>query len=204
MFVKICGITNREDALAAVEAGADALGFNFYRQSPRYISPTGAAVITEKLPSHVKRVGIFVAERPEFIASVAIQAGLDIAQLYRGAKCRGIPFWNVLASNDATDLVFDAALLEGNPDAILLDSPSPTLLGGTGHTFPWRVAREASERMGKKIILAGGLDESNVEQAIDEARPWGVDVCSRIETTPGRKDHLKMKRFIEAAHRVAV
>lgn len=197
MFVKICGITNREDALAAAEAGADAIGFNFYRDSPRYVSPTGVAVISAKLPRNVLRVGIFVDETPERIASISLEAGLDIAQLYGSSECPSLRVWRAVAIREA----FEIASIEGQVgEAFLLDTPSERLLGGTGQTFPWRIAREATEFTSKKIILAGGLDESNVQEAIEEARPWGVDVCSRIEKEPGRKDHQRMKRFVEAAH----
>lgn len=197
MFVKVCGITNREDALAAAEAGADAIGFNFYRDSPRYVSPTGAAVITAQLPRNTLRVGIFVDETPERIAAISIEAGIDIAQLYGISECPSLRVWRAVAIREATEI----ATVEGqNAEAFLLDTPSSELLGGTGRTFPWRVAREAAQLTTRKIILAGGLDESNVQQAIEEALPWGVDVCSRIEKEPGRKDHQRMKKFIEAAH----
>lgn len=197
MFVKICGITNRDDALAASDAGADALGFNFYRDSPRYIAPTGAAAITAKLPAHVLRVGIFVDQTPEQIAAISIEAGIDIAQLYGCSECPALRVWRALAIRDAAEI---AGVDAKNAEAFLLDTPSNGLLGGTGQTFRWQVAREAAELTSKKIILAGGLDEANVRQAIEEARPWGVDVCSRIEREPGRKDHIRMKLFIEAAH----
>lgn len=197
MFVKICGIANLDDALAAAEAGADALGFNFFRNSPRYISPTGAAVIAAKLRGDILKVGIFVNETPGNIASVSLEAGLDVAQLYGNFECPGLRVWRAVAIREATDI---ATAETQNAEALLLDTPSGRLFGGTGQTFPWRIAREAAKLTSRKIILAGGLDESNVEQAIEEAGPWGVDVCSRIEKEPGRKDHQRMKKFVEAAH----
>jgi phosphoribosylanthranilate isomerase len=194
MMVKICGITNREDALAAVEAGAGAIGLNFYRESPRYISPTGAATITANLPREVLKVGIFVDESPETITKIALQAGLDVAQLHGTSACLSLPAWRAV-NNEAGIVRFDAEHVE----AFLFDTPSDFLYGGTGVTFPWEIARGASLLTTKKIIIAGGLDETNVGTAIAEARPWGVDVCSRIEIEPGRKDHVRMRMFIQAA-----
>jgi phosphoribosylanthranilate isomerase len=191
MMVKICGITNREDALAAVEGGASAIGFNFYQRSPRYIDPECAAAVAEGLA--VLKVGVFVNESPARIAGIAQQAGLDVAQLH-GAETeagypRGIRVWKAARVDDN----FRITDLDGLPaEAFLLDSPGG---GGTGRTFDWSRAAGSSRR----IILAGGLDASNVKQAIAAARPWGVDACSRIESAPGRKDHLKMAQFLKEA-----
>jgi len=193
MMVKICGITNVEDAMAAAEAGASAIGFNFYRESPRYISPTGAAVIAEKIPGKIWKVGVFVDESPEFVAKIALQVGLDVAQLYGCADARGIRIWRACRANEslATYIVDDAV------EAILLDTPSEEFYGGTGLTFDWSKVKGLS----KKIVIAGGLDADNVQRAIQEAKPWGVDACSRLEKSPGLKDHEKMKQFVQAALR---
>ena len=191
MMVKICGITNREDAMAAVEAGASAIGFNFYRDSPRYISPTGAATIAEKIPSRVWKVGVFVDELPDSIAKIALDVGLDVAQLHGLADARGLRIWRACRAD-----AFVLALASGEAtEALLVDTPSDELYGGTGRTFDWRMARGIQ----KKIIIAGGLDASNVRQAIEEAQPWGVDACSRLEKSPGMKDHDKMRDFVKAA-----
>jgi phosphoribosylanthranilate isomerase len=191
MMVKICGITNREDALAAAEAGASALGFNFYRDSPRYISHTGAAMIAEKLPAGVWKVGVFVNESPETIARIAIEVGLDVAQLHGTSEARGIRIWRGATLNDSLlDYLNDETL-----EALLLDTPSDAQYGGTGLTFDWSRAKG----LPKKIIIAGGLDADNVRQAIEQAHPWGVDACSRIEKSAGLKDHEKMRAFIKAA-----
>ena len=195
MIVKICGITNQDDARAAVEAGASALGFNFYRHSPRYISPTGASLIGEKVPASVWKVGIFVDEAAPKIARIAIEAGLDIVQLHGEAQCSSFRSWRVYPVRDEIDL---ECLNEDDAEAVLLDTASVDLRGGTGLTFRWELAKRASDMTAKKIIIAGGLDETNVEQAIAAAAPWGVDACSRLEVSPGRKDHAKMKRFIQA------
>jgi phosphoribosylanthranilate isomerase len=191
MMVKICGITNRDDALAAVEAGASAIGFNFYRDSPRYISPTGAALIAEKLPASVWKVGVFVNDTTETVAKVALDAGLDVAQLHGTAEARGIRIWRARAARD-TPL---EGIADDDAEAILLDNPSAEHYGGTGITFDWWRARG----LPKNIVIAGGLDASNVRLAIEAAQPWGVDACSRIEKSPGLKDHEKMNKFVKAA-----
>jgi phosphoribosylanthranilate isomerase len=188
MMVKICGITNMEDAKAAIDAGASAIGFNFYRDSPRYISPTGASIIAEKVPQTVWKVGVFVNETGEYSAKIALQVGLDVAQLHGTAEARGIRIWRALPAG--APVIEDPTV-----EALLLDTPSDDLYGGTGQTFDWLSVRGLE----KKIIIAGGLDESNVREAIQGAQPWGVDACSRLEKSPGLKDHEKMRRFIEAA-----
>jgi phosphoribosylanthranilate isomerase len=192
MMVKICGITNRDDAMAAVEAGASAIGFNFYRDSPRYIAPSGAALIAEKIPANVWKVGIFVGEGSEAVAKIALKVGLDVAQLHGMSEARGIRVWRACRANDD----ISSGLSDGKVEALLLDAPSEgDEYGGTGRTFDWTRAKG----LPKKIIIAGGLDGSNVRSAIEEAQPWGVDACSRLEKSPGLKDHEKMREFIRAA-----
>jgi phosphoribosylanthranilate isomerase len=190
-MVKICGITNREDALVAAEAGASAIGFNFYRESPRYISPTGACMIAAKLPAEVWKVGIFVNETPETIARIALDAALDVAQLYGTSEARGIRIWRAFKANES----LLAHVNDETAEAILLDTPSEDLHGGTGTSFDWSRAKG----LPKHIIIAGGLDASNVRRAIEQAQPWGVDACSRLEKSPGRKDHEKVREFVKAA-----
>jgi phosphoribosylanthranilate isomerase len=191
MMVKICGITNRDDALAAVEAGASAIGFNFYHDSPRYISPTGASLIAEKIPAHVWKVGVFVNDTPETVARIALQTGLDVAQLHGTAEARGIRIWRACRANES--LV--SHIVDEMVEAVLVDTPSDDLYGGTGESFDWSCVKGRR----KNIIIAGGLDASNVLQAIEQAQPWGVDACSRLERSPGLKDHEKMQQFIKAA-----
>ena len=190
MMVKICGITNREDALAAVEAGASAIGFNFYRESPRYISHTGAAMIGEKIPANVWKVGVFVNETPEAIARIVLDAGLDVAQLHGSSQMRGMRIWQAVSAVGTV-----AGPLAESVEALLIDTPSNDAFGGTGKTWDWTQAPHPEQ----KIIIAGGLDANNVRTAIEQAKPWGVDACSRIEKPPGLKDHDKMRRFIAAA-----
>jgi len=192
-IVKICGITNPDDALASVAAGASAIGFNFWSGSPRYIQPGEAARIGALLPAGILRVGVFVDETAERVAATAREAGLDVVQLHGGpAALPDLRCWR------AYRVGADGALAIDNvhtAEAILLDTAAPGLRGGTGRTFPWEAARDLAWR----VVLAGGLDASNVREAIRAARPWGVDACSRLESSPGRKDHKKMKAFITAA-----
>jgi phosphoribosylanthranilate isomerase len=177
--------------MVAVEAGASAIGFNFYHDSPRYITPTGAAVISEKIPANVWKVGIFVNEYGLSVARIARHVGLDIVQLYGTSEARGIRIWRACrAGLVSTDYLTDKAI-----EAILLDTPAENAHGGTGRTFDWSQAKN----MNKNIVIAGGLDAENVRQAIQQAQPWGVDACSRLEKSPGIKDHDKMRKFIEAA-----
>lgn len=188
MMVKICGITNREDAVAAAEAGASALGFNFYRESPRAIAPERAADLGAGLA--VTKVGVFVNEPRETVARIMETAALDIAQVYGDALYPGLRIWRACRISGALNLPAD-----DSAEAFLLDGFSPTAYGGTGTTFNWSLAKGLPQR----IILAGGLDAGNIRAAIEQARPWGVDACSRLESSPGVKDHEKMKKFIEAA-----
>jgi phosphoribosylanthranilate isomerase len=194
MMVKICGITNREDALVSVESGAAALGFNFYPESPRYVPPERAKSIVEILPVTIWKVGVFVDEAPESALRIAAEAGMDVFQAYVNAEAypAGIRLWKVLRAGPE----FSPTNLEDpKAEAFLLDTPSEQLHGGTGKTFDWKSVRG----LPGKIVIAGGLDEKNVRRAIEEAEPWGVDACSRLEACPGRKDHLKLTRFLKAA-----
>jgi len=196
MMVKICGITNLEDGLAAAEAGAAALGFNFYRRSPRYIGPEDAARLAEALPAGVWKVGVFVNEPPADILRIRALVGLDVVQLHGDEPRDQWPRQSRLWRAIRVDETFDPALLEApEVEAFLLDAPSGEAYGGTGTRFDWKRA----VRAGGRVILAGGLDEENVVEAIRTVRPWGVDACSRLEAAPGRKDRPKMVRFIRAA-----
>ena len=193
MIVKVCGITNAADAAAAIGAGASAIGFNFYPRSPRYIAPEQAAAIAT--PGAL-RVGVFVNEPAARVAEIARAAALDIAQLHGDESPAeypaGIAVWKAARVGEG----FSFAPYEDSPaEALLLDGPAAELYGGAGRTFDWTLAA----RSRKRIIVAGGLDASNVARAIQLARPWGVDSCSRIESAPGIKDHRKMIDFILAA-----
>lgn len=190
MMVKICGITNPEDALAAVEGGASALGFNFWPRSARYLTPERARAITGKLPVGICKVGVFVDEKPEKVAAIAREAGLDVVQLHGREMAADFPtglhVWKAIRIGGD----FERATLEQYPaDALLLDGMA------NGVAFDWTLAAGIP----RKVIIAGGLDAGNVARAIEQARPWGVDACSRLESAPGRKDLLKMRQFLKAA-----
>ncbi len=197
MFVKVCGITNREDAEAAVALGATALGFNFYRKSPRYAEPDSLEWVCE-LPSHVWKVGVFVNEDPAVIRRIVAQLKLDVVQLHgdeQPGDCpRDLRVWKAIR----VDYAFDASRVKKYPvEAILLDGPAGKAYGGTGLTFDWTVAAG----LPVKVVVSGGLHAGNVLTAIECIRPWGVDVCSRIEKSPGKKDHASMAEFLKVALR---
>jgi len=197
MFVKVCGITNREDAEAAIELGATALGFNFYRKSPRFIDPAKLGWVAE-LPSHVWKVGVFVNEDVASIRQIANALKLDVIQLHgdeQPADCpRDLRVWKAIR----VDYAFDSSRVRKYPaEAILLDGPAGRAYGGAGLTFDWTVAAG----LPVKVVVSGGLHAGNVLTAIECIRPWGVDVCSRIEKSPGKKDHASMAEFFKVALR---
>ena len=200
-LIKICGITNASDALAAVEAGADLLGFNFYPKSPRYVSPDEARRIVEMLPESVARVGVFVnADAPETVARIVSESGVGAAQLHGDetpefcARLGGVSV--IKALRVGRGFSFERALLY-KTDALLLDAYDKDAFGGTGRTFDWSLARAAREVV-PKLFLAGGLTPENVAEAIRAVGPFAVDVCSGVETSPGRKSHSLMRHFVEA------
>ena len=193
MILKVCGITNQPDADAAIAAGATAIGFNFYPKSPRYLAPDLAARVAT--PGAL-RVGVFVNEPAERIADIARIAALDVAQLHGDETPDRYPAAIAVWKAARISPDFDFSQLDDCPaEALLLDGPAAVLYGGAGLSFDWTLARDARHR----IIVAGGLDASNVARAIALAQPWGVDSCSRIESSPGKKDHIKMIDFLHAA-----
>lgn len=202
--IKICGITRLDDALLAVKLGADLLGFNFYEKSPRYVSPELASSIIKEIPKEVGIVGVFVNETVETIARIASEVGLDAIQLHGDEEA---PFINEVRQLTGLEVIkairvspdFELDKIAEYPvDAILLDSYSAKERGGTGTTFKWKIAYEAQFSIDGVVYLAGGLSPENVSLAIREARPFGVDVCSGVESEPGKKDPTKLKQFIEA------
>jgi phosphoribosylanthranilate isomerase len=194
MILKICGITNSEDAEAAIEGGANAIGFNFYARSPRYVAPERAAQIASG--AGIRRVGVFVNEARARVEKIARIAGLGVAQLHGDETAAeypgGMSVWKAARVGPGFDF---SAFADCPVDAIVLDGAGGELYGGAGKPFDWGLAVGAPRR----IVLAGGLDASNVAEAIAIVHPWGVDACSRIETEPGRKDHYKMREFLKAA-----
>ena len=194
MIIKICGIKTLEDALVCIQEGADALGFNFYPKSPRYIRPELVSAISGEIPTHILRVGVFVNEIPSTMASIVREADLDIVQIHGGGKApRGARLWRAL--NLGSDFVAADVEREANAEAFVLDSPAPGVFGGTGKTFDWTKIPVLK----KKIVLAGGLSAANVAEAVRIVKPWGVDACSKLEYEPGKKDFAKVTAFIRAA-----
>src|SRR5713226_348075 len=202
--VKICGITNAADALAAIDAGANLLGFNFYAKSPRHITEAEAAKIRPELPKKVKAVGIFVNASPAEVAALHKSLKLDAAQLHGDESpetaaeiARSIPV--IRAFRVEPD--FPLATLDAYPDAFafLFDAAHTGQYGGTGRTTDWALARRAA--LTSRIILAGGLKVENVAAAIRLVRPFAVDVASGVESKPGKKDHGKLRDFIQEVRR---
>jgi phosphoribosylanthranilate isomerase len=188
MMVKVCGITRREDALVAAEAGASALGFIFYPKSPRYVTPEKARELGEGIQAW--KVGVFVDESSELIESVMESAKLDVAQIYGPLPERySMRIWQALRVPDAGAFTWNP----GDGEALFLDGAA------NGVAFDWRTAFGAAE----KTIIAGGLNPSNVAEAIRIAQPWGVDASSGLEITPGIKDHEKVRQFIKAAQELS-
>lgn len=198
--VKICGMTNLEDALAAVEAGADALGFVFYEASPRHIPISTAAGIIRKLPPFVIKTGVFVNAPEETVVRAASDCGLNLLQFHGDEApdyCVGFGLMSMKAFRVEGPESLEK-LRDYPTDAWLLDACAPGKVGGTGERFDWTLAAQA-QALGRPIFLAGGLTPENVASAISQVRPYGVDVSSGVEAAPGRKDHEKIRRFIEAA-----
>ncbi len=198
--VKICGITNAEDGLAAAAAGADALGFVFHEPSPRSITIADAAAIIRELPPLILKVGVFVNAPADFVVRAIGDCGLNLLQFHGEESpdyCMqfGLMSMKAFRIRDATSL---AQLKDYSTDAWLLDAYSAGKVGGTGAQFNWDLALEAKS-WGRPIFLAGGLTPENVADAVQLVRPFGVDVSSGVEASPGRKDHGKVRAFIKAA-----
>ena len=198
--IKICGITNLADARLAVELGADALGFIFYRQSKRSVAPVLAAEICRALPPFVTKVGVFVNETSTGIQQVLTDCRLDVVQLHGEELpgfCRQLPV-KVIKAIRVRDADSLRTAAEYDVDALLLDTYTAEQWGGTGQTFDWSLVQQAKAGLRSPIILSGGLTPENVGGAIRQAEPFAVDVASGVESAPGRKDPEKLRRFIKA------
>lgn len=200
--VKICGITNLEDAALAVDLGADALGFIFYKDSPRYVREDIAKEIIRRLPPFVSVVGVFVDEKRDVIKEITEFCCLDLLQFHGDESpdfCAHFDKRLIKAFRvkEKKDLEF-ISLYKVN--AVLLDTYYEDLYGGGGKTFNWQLAVEA-KRFSNRVILAGGLSPDNISQAIQAVNPFGVDVSSGVESEPGKKDHGKVKEFIKRVKR---
>jgi phosphoribosylanthranilate isomerase len=202
-LIKICGITSLDDAHAAVAAGADALGFNFYKPSPRYITPESAREIIDTLPDSILTVGVFVNEEsPETVSAIADRSGIKAVQLHGEESpdyCRAL---NPVIKNFSVSTSFDIDQISAyEVDAIMLDTKDNRLHGGTGRVFDWSIAQQVS-RIFPKLFLAGGLSPENVREAIEMVQPYAVDACSSLEDKPGIKNHERMRIFVNAVRSV--
>lgn len=212
VWVKICGTTNLEDAQAAVDAGADALGFIF-AESPRRVEPAMARDIVRSLPEHVEKVGVFVNEPAERIRGIVSEVGLTGVQLH-GYKTLDVSTTLKAQAGSPGELqvtfvlpmprsgeIGEGLIQFGNVDRVLFDTAVEGRRGGSGQMWNWKMGKEFLELVGHhaKVVIAGGLTPSNVADAIRTLHPWGVDVVSGVEREPGKKDHEKVRAFIKAA-----
>ncbi|WP_298439520.1 phosphoribosylanthranilate isomerase [Geobacter sp.] len=197
--VKICGITSLEDALVAIDAGADALGFVFHDPSPRHVTPDLAAEIIAGLPPFVQTVGLFVNRPIDFVNETAARCRLDLVQLHGDEPpefCDAVAR-RVIKAFRIKDITSLDPIRHYRVAAHLLDAYSPKAYGGTGMTFNWDIAKTAREF--GPLILAGGLTPDNVREAVETVMPCGVDVSGGVESAPGRKDAAKVREFIRRA-----
>lgn len=221
-WVKICGMTNLEDATIAAEAGANAVGFVFYEKSSRLVSVEKARDIAEQLPKSVEKVGVFAGQSMEYAVEIASYARFDAVQLYlmtfgkplheitlhRRATGSGLKMYvalpmSLFLENESQNTAGFARSNAGL-DALFLDSGSAEQPGGTGQTFDWRESASAVLELNRnqKVVVAGGLTPENVHTAIATLQPWGVDVVSGVEARPGKKDPDKVRAFVQAARKI--
>jgi phosphoribosylanthranilate isomerase len=210
-WVKICGMTNLEDALVAVDAGADAVGFVFYEKSPRWVTVETAREILGKLPESVEKIGVFVNQVEDVLCDVADRVGLTAIQMHGDNEDPRVadlvvakrPKLKVLAAISMLQASPDGWAMMWHPDVIhafLVDSGDSSKPGGTGRAFDWHTSRATLENIKRfgKVIAAGGLNLGNVTEALEVLRPWGVDVVSGVEARPGKKDAEKVRAFVRA------
>ncbi|HET6889665.1 MAG TPA: phosphoribosylanthranilate isomerase [Pyrinomonadaceae bacterium] len=205
-FIKICGITNLEDARFSVAAGANAVGFNFYRPSPRYIDPQAARGIIDQLSNSVLTVGVFVNEEsPALVEQIANEAGVAALQLHGDESpnyCQELSDRYVIKVLRAGNKFKPEDALDYDVKAIMLDAFDSKLRGGTGRTIDWFLARQ-TRNLVPRIILAGGLTPENVGEAIATVEPYGVDACSALESVPGKKIPERVSAFVRAVRAAA-
>ena len=195
MFVKVCGITRLEDAVAAVDAGAGAIGFVFWPESPRFVDPYRARAIAAELPPFVTSVGLFVNQPLAYVYGVAALVRLGAVQLHGDETPE---FAAGVAAPVIRALSVDAAAAWPAGSTLLLDAHDPVKRGGTGRTIDWAAAAAVAAR--RRVLLAGGLTPDNVADAIARVRPFGIDVSSGVERAPGVKDHQRIRALFEAVH----
>ena len=196
--IKICGITNVEDATWAANLGADALGFVFYKDSPRCIREDTAKEIIRKLPPFVSSVGVFVNEKEDRVREISADCCLDILQFHGNESPDFCSHFDkkVIKAFSINDRKYLEVIPSYQVSAVLLDTYYEEIYGGGGKAFNWELASE-SKRFAGRVILAGGLDPANVLKAIQMVEPYGVDVSSGVESKPGKKDHVKLEKFIK-------
>ena len=197
--VKVCGITNSEDAFCAVRLGATALGFVFYEKSPRFVTPAEAGEIIRRLPPFITKVGVFVNAEADYLREAKDVAGFDVYQFHGDeppgfCAAFGEDYIKAVRVKDSDSL---NAVKLYDTDAFLFDAYSPDAYGGTGENFSWDVL-SGRKLWDKFVILSGGLNSDNVRNAIRAVNPYAVDVSSGVESSPGIKDHTKLKQFMEA------
>ena len=209
-WIKICGITRHHDALAAAELGADAIGLNFYPRSPRAISLDSMPAILTDLPAQVKVVALFVNPAAQQVQAVIDTGLVDILQFHGEEQADycvsfGLPYMKALRvdKRQAGERSLNPWIAEfESAELILLDSFDPAARGGTGKVFDWDLAQHVTPQIRAKLVLAGGLNPDNIQRAVSQVRPFGVDVSSGVEASPGQKDVQKMKMFIEGVRSV--
>jgi phosphoribosylanthranilate isomerase len=210
-WVKICGTTNLEDALLAVEAGADAVGFVFHEKSPRKVDVETVRAIVAEMPESVEKVGVFVEQNAEEIRAIAERTGLGAVQVYcgvQGVETRVAQLESLVLTRRIWALPWSdlgrGLVISGRPDrpgdALLVDSGNNTIPGGTGKTFDWQGSRSILKGINSvmKVVVAGGLNANNVSEAMRTLEPFGVDVVSGVEAKPGKKDPEKVRAFVRA------
>jgi len=204
MRVKVCGLTSYEDAVLALDQDVDALGFNFFPRSPRYIRPEEARAIIRRLPPFTTTVGLFVnVSNPAELAESARYAGVQVLQLHGDESpdyCRQLSDWILVKAIRIGQNLAPEPLADYPARAFLLDAKDDVFFGGTGRTFDWSLA-EGIKKL-RPIILAGGLHAANIGDAIRTVQPYGVDVCSGVESGPGKKDPAKLREFMNEVRNV--
>lgn len=202
--VKICGITNLSDAIDAIDCGADALGFNFYPRSKRFVTPDSVRKIVAELPQGVVKIGVFVNQDAEQIAEIAAETKLDVIQLHGDESPEFVDELRlklrlpIIKAFCVLSEQVGAEIARYRVDGVLLDAYSIEDRGGTGETFDWEIAKRVTKVI-PKTYLAGGLSAENVADAIRIVKPYAVDACSLLESEPGKKDRDKVARFIKTA-----
>jgi len=204
--IKICGITNLEDALNSVKAGCNALGFVFYRKSPRYIMPKKASQIIKHIPAHILKIGVFVDTKEETIKRTAKLCNLDMLQFHGNESpqfCNKFKGYKIIKAFRVKDKIELKNLVNYKTFAYLFDTFVKSKMGGTGKKFNWTLGRHL-KGLRKPIFLSGGLNAENVTEAIKQVRPDWLDASSSVESAPGKKDHKKVQEFVKAAKRAVL